>query len=336
MERRRTSGAGRTSGAFLPWLSIASALVLVLLYVAPAASAAGASPSRPSMGTASWPTAGSSWSNGVVLCVFAPTSPLVSVSASDLANSGMTVGIASVEEISASGAVIGTTPSAGIGWTVTNRSSALWYDESYAATLRVAPSSTASSSLGTVDLTLDFVLPVSYVEGVTENLSAVTMQLGVTGWPWQASADHLVVNLALSHAFAGTEHFTPPNSTGALVASVSNQSGRALEYFAPESEGIVQGTTGPATSATVAPDWSVSPSAVSVALAVASSVAEFQSFNYTAHVGVFLPATIAGIPLSDYAAVGAVAALIVVGVGLTVRRARQRPSDLVYAEEEDA
>lgn len=333
-----TRGTGH--GFLLPSLSVVSVLVLGLLFLAPAVSAAPlpgpmssvASPAGPS----SWPSTGSSWSNGVVLCVFSPTAPTASVSAADLADSGMTVGIASVEEVSASGAIVGTTPSSGMVWTVTNRSDPLWYDESYSATLRVAPSATAITSLGVVNLTLDFLLPISYVEGATENLSAVSMELGMSGWPWQASGDHLVVNLGLAPAFAGTEHFTAPNSTGTLVASVSNRSGRALEYFAPAAEGTVQGPTGPATSTAVAPRWSVSPSSVSVALVVGSSVAEFQSLNYTAHVGVFLPASIAGIPLADYAVVGAVAAVIVVGVGVSVQRARRRPSDLVYAEEEHA
>jgi len=316
-------------------LSIAAALSVGLLLVVP--SAAGAPRASAGIGVVgAWTSSGAAWSNGVVLCVFEPSAPEVAVSASNLANSGISVGITSVEEVSATGAVTGITPSDGMSWTVTNRTSSLWYDESYSAAVRVAPPASATATLGTVDLRVDFLLPITYVEGVTENLSAVTMQLSVSGWPWQASEDHLVVNLGLSPAFPGTEHFAAPTPNGSVVASVSNQSGRSLEYFAPGIEAVAQATTGPAQSTPVAPTWTLGAAGASLALAVGTSVAEFQTLNYTAHVGVFLPATVAGLPLSDYVVVGGVAALVVIVVGFGLRRARRSPSDLVYVEEEEA
>jgi len=313
-----------------PRALIAAALgtVLVLLLLLP--SSAGAVP----FDRAAWASSDASWSNGEVLCIFQPTGPVVAVSAADLPNSGLTVRVVSVEEVSSVGSVIAVTPSSGMNWTVTNRSSATWYDESYSAKLRVAPAASAVSTVGAVVLRVDFLLPISYVEGVTENLSAVTMQLSATGWPWQASEDHLVVNLALASAFPGTEHFLAPGAGDVVLSSVSNQSGRSLEYFQAGTQATEEGSTGPATAAPVAPSWSVNDSSAAVGLAIGSTVSEFTSLNYTAHVGVILPATIAGLPLSDYLIVGGAAAVLVAAVGLELRRVRRRPSDLIYVEEE--
>jgi hypothetical protein len=281
------------------------------------------------------PVGGTSWSNGVVLCVFEPAMPEVVVSASALANSGMTVGIASIEEVTPSGAVTATTPSSVVNWTTTNRSSPTWYDLSYNATLRVAPSASAATSLGAVDVRLDFQLPVRYVEGVTENISAVTMALSVSGWPWQAGGDHLVIALGFVPAFAGTEHFAPVTPSGTTISSVSNQSGRTLEYFAGGTEGNTTGPTGPAIPVTVQPAWAVTPAAAAVDLSIGTSAGSFTALNYTAHVGVLLPATIAGIPLYEFALAGGAAALLVVVVGIGLQRVRRRPSDLVFVEEEE-
>jgi hypothetical protein len=56
--------------------------------------------------------------------------------------------------------------------------------------------------------------------------------------------------------------------------------------------------------------------------------------SYTAHVGIVLPSTIAGIPLYDFALVGSLAVVIAVTVGLSARRIRAGPSDLIYVGEE--
>jgi len=277
---------------------------------------------------------GPSWSNGVVLCVFAPSTPVVAVSAAGLADSGLTVGVASLREETAATTPVAVTPATQVTWTVTNRSSSSWYDLSYNATLPVAPPASAVTSLGKVDVRLDFLLPVRYVEGVTENLSAVTMLLSVSGWPWQSANDHLVIALGLLPAFAGTEHFAPVGTGSTVLASVSNQSGRTLEYFAAGTQGVTQGPSGAGTPVAVQPDWAVGASAASVNLSVGSSAGAFTSLNYSATVGVVLPATIAGLPLSDFILVGGTAALVVVVVGIGVQRVRRRPSDLVFVEEE--
>jgi len=326
MNPSRTVGLG---GRALP-LGLLTTLAVVVLLGIPTAGAA------PALGRVSWSDPGMSWTNGEVLCVFQPSAPEVAVSASDLANSGVTVAIASVEEVSSSGAVVATTPSSGFTWQVENRSTSLWYDESYSANLTVGPSATSVRSLGTVALRIDFLLAVSYVEGATENLTAVTMELSLSGWPWQASADHLVVFLSLVPSYPGTEHFETPASGSAMVTSVSNETGRSLEYFAAGTEATVEGATGPSTATPVAPTWTIAPAAATVGLSVGTNVAQFSAMNYTAHVGIVLPASVAGLPLSDYLLVGGSAALIAAVVGLELRRVRRRPSDLIFVEEEEA
>lgn len=319
---------GRSRSLTSRW-SAALGVTLGLLLLAPVSASAGSAGGREI-----WPSSGASWSNGQVLCVFQPTGPDAAVSAAGVANSGLTVRIVSVEEVATSGLVIALTPSSGMNWTVTNRSTATWYDESYTAQLRVAPAVSAASTIGTVALRVDFLLPISYVEGVTENLTAVTMQLSATGWPWQASEDHLVVNLALAPSYPASEQLASPSAGGTVVASVSTQSGHTLEYFALGTQAIVAGSTGPATATSVAPAWAVNGSSAALGLAIGSTVTEFTTLNYTAHVGVILPATIAGLPLSDYLIVGGSAAVLAALVGVGLRRVRRRPSDLIYVKEE--
>lgn len=306
-------------------MAVALALLLTpLLLLSPASAAAGTS----FVGVFE-PT---SWSNGVVLCNFANGTPAVVVSASGAVRTGLFTHATEMEEVSpSSGFVAASANLSSVAWSASNRSGPDSYDLSYAVSVPIAVSGSPPSTVGMVALRVDFVLPI-YAPSPSTSINEVAMNLNVSGWAWQHAGDRLALTFALSPAF-GSEHLVLPPKSGAVVSSVSNQSGDTLEYFAMGLAGNVSGPSQPSASVGMTPEFALPATGGTLTL-VFSSGGEFSTLLYTAHIGVVVPATLAGLPLYDYVLVGGSAALIAGVVGLGMRRVRRHPADLTYVEEE--
>ena len=65
-----------------------------------------------------WSTslAPTSWSNGVVMCEFQSNSPSVAVSALQVTNSGLSVGVGEIQEMTPVGNVVAVAPLESLGW----------------------------------------------------------------------------------------------------------------------------------------------------------------------------------------------------------------------------
>jgi hypothetical protein len=291
-----------------------------------------------SPGAAAW-TAGAadpvSWSNGVVLCQFAPVNPSVAVSSVSLSGSGVTVSVLSFSEASPSSSVVAVAEVNGLSWTVANWSTEDAFDLAYAVHAPLTSPTNSSRTVGSTDLTVQFVLPAyqGSPEGPTD---AVNVVFTVDNWTWQQAGDHLVLAFAAAPSFPAAEHLSASSAPGWLLASTSNSTGNVLEQVGANVTGTASTGSGP--SSPVAADASLaigSPSYAHVSVTFASSAGAFTSLTYTARVGVVLPATAAGIPLSEIAAVGAAGVLVSLCVAAVARRIRRRPSKLVYVTEEE-
>lgn len=287
---------------------------------------------------AAWPgspTDPVSWSNGTVLCQFASSAPSVAVSRAALTGTGVTVSVISVVEVAANGATVASADLSGLPWSVGNWSTDDFFDLAYVIEAPVVGASDPSGSVGTANVTVQFVLP-AYAESGTGPMNVVTAAFSVSQWPWQGTNDHLVLALAASPTFPSAEHLNVTSASGWLVSSTSNSSGAVLEQVggspqavATASNGTVRNVTANASLVLPSPSWA------QITVDFGSAAGAFSSLEYSAHVGVVLPSTVAGIPLYEFAEAGTAAALVTVLVALVARRVRRRPSKLIYAVSEE-
>lgn len=296
-----------------------------LLLALPAVSA-----DTPAWSTSLNPT---SWTNGVVLCNFEPNTPSVAVSAPQLANSGLSVGVGDIEEVTPNGTVVAVATLGSFGWTSQNISNDDQFALAYSGSGPVRPSGTPTATVGQVSVDVAYLLP-AYDGATAGNVSSVAMQIQISQWPWQVVGDALLLSIPLAPAFPGTEHLVASSATSSAVGSVSNESGRTLEYLAIGSEAIATDSNGNSVSVGVSPQVALKPDSGTVALLFGTGAGSFQAVNYTAHIGIVLPATIAGLPIYDFVLVGAIAIVIALVIGVTTRRIRRGPSDLIYVGEE--
>lgn len=303
---------------------VLGAAVSVLLLFAPGVAAWSAGTGVPS-----------SWSNGMVLCRFDPLAPSAAVSALSLASSGVTLGLLSVSEAGPGGSVGATTNLTGLAWTVANWSEEGAYDLAYSLDAPLTSPSSPSSTIGWTNLTVQFVLP-TYQGSPFGPTDVVNVVFWVDNWTWRHSGDHLVLSFSAGPTFPAAEHLNETSAPGWLLASSSNTTGGVLERVGVGSNGTVATGSGPESTVVATPSLTLaSPSYAQVSVAFASSAGAFTSLSYSARVGVVLPATVAGIPLSEIAAAGAAGVVVSLMVAVIARRIRRRPSRLIYVTEKE-
>jgi len=315
---RRTRSTSGIVGA-----PVALAFVTALVLWSPAAAA-----------SSTWPSDPISWSNGMVLCQFDSTVPSVAVSHSGVSGTGITVSLLSLAEVTPGGSAVATAALSGVNWSVANLSEDdAYYDLAYTAVAPIVSATGGSSPIGSVELEVQFVLPYPGASGEAAN--EVSLWISAVNWTWQSSADHLQLSFGAAPSFPSSEHLNVSAAPGWLLANTYNDSGQVLEQMGANSSAEVVPSSGPATTvaanATLAvptPAWAV------VSVAFGSSAGTYSSLSYVARVGVVIPAQIAGIPITDFAAVAAVGSLVCVGVAVVTRRVRRRPSKLIYVTEE--
>ncbi|MGD0588328.1 MAG: hypothetical protein ABSA63_05990 [Thermoplasmata archaeon] len=298
----------------------------VLLLLVPVATATAPS--------ASWGIAPPSWSNGLVLCEFSGTAPMVGVSALALAETGLSASVGSISEVTSGGVVQANASLSSTVWTATNFSNDDAYDLGYTAHAPVTGSAAPFHLLGAVDLRVDFVLPI-YSGSPSGPTDTVSMGILVSNWSWQGSGDHLVLTLHAWPSYAGSEHLLLGSSPGLLVSGVATSGGATLEEMSASTSAVANPASPTPVSIAAAPSVTGNSAFGVVSVSFGSNAGEFSGLSYSSTVHVLLPTTIAGIPTTDLVAVGGTAGLVTVLIALAARRARRRPSDLTYVNEEE-
>lgn len=304
-------------------VALVTTIVATLVLLSPAAVASSYGPSDPV-----------AWSNGTVLCQFAPTSPSVAVSQAGVGSTGVTLSLASLVELTPGRTTVGAAELTGLSWSASNLSTDDAYDLAYSAHTTLFSPSGGTAPIGSVELLVQFVLP-AYEGADIGPTDQVAVVISIVDWTWQNESDHLELTFGVAPSFPASEHLNATGAPGWILAGTSNSTGQVLEQVGANSSAQVLSPSGP--SATIAANASLvlpSPSWAEVAVAFGSSAGTYSSLTYTAHVGVVLPAKVAGIPISELAAVAAAGVLVSLAVAAVTRRLRRRPSKLIYATEE--
>jgi hypothetical protein len=276
-----------------------------------------------------------SWTNGFVLCDFSASAPSVAVSHLGTTESGMTVSVLNVSEVTANQQVVASALLGSTTWQVSNLSTTDAYDLSYSTHALLEGPTGSAPVTGSTDLTTSFLLP-SYQgspEGPTDSVNVV---FTVANWTWQGTGDHLALSFAISPTYPSAEHLNVTNAPGWSLASTSNSSGSVLERMGAGTSANATLASGSTEPVPVAAQLTIdSPSHARMGVSFGASAGEFSSLTFQSKVGVVLPASVAGIPLSELlaAAAGGVAVSALVAIG--ARRVRRKPSKLIYATESE-
>jgi hypothetical protein len=274
-----------------------------------------------------WTSASIAWTNGAVSCTFQANRPGMNASAAGTSDAGLYVGLGQLEELAPNGTPVAMASMTGNPWTLLNQSWGETLVLAYGAGVPEFRAASPGVRTGTVEAHIGFSLP-AYSENAGSNASSVTMEVQFSNWSWQAPGDSLSLRMLTWPEFNGSEHLEP--GARSSVMSVSNQTGAQMEYFQPNSMATVTLASGATRTITAQPTPSLRPDHGTVQVAFGPSAGEYRSLQYTAVVGVALPAEVFGIPLYEYAAIGAVAAASSMLIALGVRSVRRRPSDLIY------
>jgi hypothetical protein len=317
----RRRGIARLHGRLLGGVALSMTVALVSL-----ASLGAASPYAPGDPVA--------WTNGTVLCQFAPSSPLVSVSALSVADSGLSASMVGLSELRPDGTAVAAADLSGLAWNVDNLSTDDAYDLEFTTEAPIETGEAGAPPVGSVNLSVQFVLP-AYDGSPAGSMDEVTVVVAESGWTWQTSGDHLAMTLGGAPTFPVAEHLTGSAEAGWILSSVANSTGAEREQLGVNGTatatwpgGMVSTVPADASLAIASPEWAT------VTVAFGSGAGDFSSLSFTARVGVVLPATVAGVPLPELLAAAGAAALVSVLVAVSARRLRRRPSRLVYVEEE--
>ena len=285
--------------------------------------------------SAAWSPDPVSWNNGSVLCQFLADQPGVNVSALARNGSGLTTGLRGVSEIDPSGAVVASAALSGLSWNSEKIVTEDFYDLAFTAVAPVDSSASGAPTVGSVDLRVDFVLP-AYEGSPSGDYSMVTVQVSVANWSWQAAGDSLALSFSASPTFPSAEHLQTATAPGEQLASASTSSGQTFEWMGLSTTAAAASATGPAVNVSATPSLGdLSSTSAVVGVAFGSAAGAFQSLVFTAHVGVVLPSSVAGIPTVDLVAVGAAAVAGSLGIAAATRRVRSRPSRLIYVDDEE-
>ena len=324
MDGAATARRGSAARACVPGITVAATLLAVV--------ALGAIASAASYGPHT--TGPVSWTNGQVLCMFSPSTPSVAVSALHLAGSGLTISALTISEVAANGSTVATAHLAASSWNVSNRSSEDTYDLAYTLHAPLLGPSGASPTIGSADLEVDYLLPI-YAGSPAASATTVEAVFTVANWTWQAEGDHLVMAVGAAASFPTAEHLNKTVSPGWLLVSASNASGAELDRLGLNATAAATGAGGSVEPVTTQSSLTLTnPAEAQVIVTFGATAGEFSSLTFVARVGVLLPASVAGIPLPELVAVAAAASLVSVGIAVMTRRVRQRPSKLMYVEED--
>jgi len=276
-----------------------------------------------------------SWSNGVVMCQFTAGSPTVAISQASVNGTGVTVGFLSLSEAAPNQSVVAVANLQGLTWNRADWSNEDAFDMGYTLQAPLVASSGSFTPVGSVDLTIQFVLP-AYQGSPKGPTDAVNVLFTVTSWTWQQAGDHLALAFAAAPSFPGTEHLNASSAPAWLLASTSNSSGAVLEQIGANSSATATTASGSTASVRASTSLAIaSPQWATVAVTFGTSAGTFTSLAYTVRVGIVLPAAVAGIPLPELVAAGAAGVVVSVMVAVTARRVRRKPSKLVYVNEEE-
>jgi hypothetical protein len=318
-KRRGEVGIGR-----LPLLLAAVLAAVGLLTVAPTGAAS------PVVAPVYEP---SSWTNGIVLCDFNGTMPVVAVSALSRAETGLAVEPATMTERSADGAAVASANLAGATWAATNESNASAYAVVYGANASVISASGPATPLGSVAVTVEFALAL-HAGTAASPVDSVAMNLLISSWPWQTTGDHLALTIPAWPAYADEEHLVFGGGGTSVVAGVSNSSGATFEQMSGAPSATADPGTAGAKSVPTTTTVAGGSSFAVLSVSFGSTAGSYSSLSYQGRLQVVLPATVAGIPTLDLLLVGGAAALVAVGVAVGTHRVRGRPSRLTYVEDE--
>ncbi len=323
----RNGPAGRVRGRLLrlAWIPAVAVALLILPLTATAA---------PASRLVYEP---SSWTNGVVLCEFTPSTPEVAISALARDDSGVTSGAGTMTEVSILGTVLATSNMSDANWTVTNNSTADAYAALYTSTMSVFGPALPSTLLGFVHVSVEYVLPL-VATNATTSTDTVTIYVDISGWPWQILGDHLAMTMASWPTYDSEEHLALGSSAGALLSGVSTANGAVQEQLFGSTTATAD--PGSPSAAVVAATPSVSGNSTGAVVAVdfGSNAGSFSSLGYSMNVHVLPPtalASIAGIPPAYFAASGAAAVLVTGLVAVATQRVRARTSRLTYVDEKE-
>ncbi len=318
------SRARATAPVALTTAGFAVTLALIVA-ISPLAAAQGAS--------GRWtPSTSLGWNNGLVACDFNLTSPSVAVTAVGVAQSGLSSGVAGIAEVNPAGQVVTLADWAGANWTARNASTPSEFDLAYAADLLLVAPGAPAPPTGTTEVQVDYIL-AGGGDAYEGNARSVEALLQISNWTWQASGDHLVVNLPVWPTFASTERLAASGPGALEITSSSNATGALREYLVLSDNATAAGVGGRTEPVGVVPLIRLTPSFASVNLTIGSGAGEFSSLRYAAVIEIPVPSSIAGIPLYEYVIVGSLAGVVSVLIAVGARRVRQQLSDSEYAEE---
>ena len=276
-----------------------------------------------------------SWSNGVVMCQFTPSSPSVAISNANVNGTGVTVAMLSLSEAAANQSVVAVADLQGLSWNRADWSTDDAFDMGYTLHAPLVAPSGSTAAVGSVDLTIQFELP-AYQGSPRGPTDAVNVLFTVTNWTWQSAGDHLALTFAAAPSFPRSEHLNATSAPGWLLSSTSNNSGAVIEQVGVNSSATATTGSGPTTPVGASSSLTIaSPRWATVAVTFGANAGAFTSLAYSARVGIVLPETVAGIPLSELAAVGAAGVLVSLAIAVAARRVRRKPSKLIYVNEED-
>jgi len=279
-----------------------------------------------------WAVVPSEWENGLVLCIFSPAQPSVAVSAVSLNDSGFGAALGFLSEVAPSGSAVASAAFNAASWSEANTSVDGWFDMTYTSQVPIVPVG-SSTPTGTVGARADFVLP-AYASTPGQNLSAVAFTLSISGWGWVHANDALKAGISVWMPFPAEERINAPAPGSPILTTSSPASGRTLAYLESSNSASVGGSTTGVTAVSATPSIAANQSGGSLNITFGTSAGEFRTLNYTTHIGVVLPSSIAGIPTYEFVVVGGVGAFVVIALAATTRRLRRAPSDLEFVEEE--
>lgn len=276
------------------------------------------------------------WTNGLVLCQFAPSVPAVNVSALSLTESGVAFSLLNISEMRPDQSVAAVANLTGLVWSVSNLSTEGLFDLAYSGRAALVSASGSPPVVGSANLAIDFILP-AYQGSGSGPTDTVTVFVSVTHWTWQAADDHLTMTFGAAPNFPTREHLTGTSVPGWLLASTSNASGSTLERIGVNTHATA--TTSTSSNTTIDANASLlisSPASARVTVTFGASAGAYTALTFYARVGIVLPTTVAGVPVLDLSVAGSAAILLSLLIAAITRRLRKTPSKLVYVNGEES
>jgi hypothetical protein len=267
------------------------------------------------------------WTNGTVMCLFSPSLPAVTVSATALNGTGIAAALGQITEVSSSGVPIAVAVPTSIPWEPVNASSSEWLMMNYSQFVSVTNATNPSQTLGQTWVSVSFAL--NQTPSNASLADVVAFHLSIQDWPWHSLDDTFVLSVSTWSAYSASEHMSVSSPSSPRVESVGNSNNRSLEYF----EAGLAATTGTGALLSVTPHTVLAGGVATTTLTLGQGAGGASAVTYQATLGITPSTPVLGLPLYDYLAVAGGAGLVALVVGVGARRVRDRPSDLTYVEE---